>query len=74
MGHQRAAFTGVVLMAIRKEHEIHTRRRGRNVGVGLMLAGFVVLVMVLTFVKITSTDFTNAPGTPSLPAATKGTN
>mgnify|MGYP003646597250 CR=1 FL=1 len=49
-------------MTIRAEHEIHTRRKGRNVGVGLMLGGFVVLVMVLTFVKITQTDFANAPG------------
>lgn len=50
-------------MSIRAEHEIHNRRKGRNVGVGIMLAGFVVLVMVLTFVKITETDFTRAPGT-----------
>jgi hypothetical protein len=44
-------------MALRPEHEIHTRRKGLNVGVGLMLGGFVLLVMVLTFTKITSTDF-----------------
>ncbi|UWR23414.1 cytochrome C oxidase assembly protein [Sulfitobacter sp. S190] len=44
-------------MAIKAEHEIHNRRRGLNVGVGLMLAGFVGLIMVLTFVKITSSDF-----------------
>ena len=50
-------------MGIRAEHEIHSRRKGRNVGVGLMLGGFVVLVMLLTFVKITDTDFTRAPGT-----------
>ncbi|MFK7837826.1 MAG: cytochrome C oxidase assembly protein [Sulfitobacter sp.] len=50
-------------MGIRAEHEIHSRRKGRNVGVGLMLGGFVVLVMLLTFVKITETDFTRAPGT-----------
>ena len=50
-------------MSIRAEHEIHGRRKGRNVGVGLMLGGFVVLVMVLTFVKITQTDFARAPGT-----------
>ncbi|QFT59132.1 hypothetical protein FIU94_09875 [Sulfitobacter sp. THAF37] len=55
-------------MAIRAEHEIHGRRKGRNVGVGLMLGGFVVLVMVLTFVKITQTDFTRAPGTANPPA------
>ena len=44
-------------MAIKAEHEIHQRRKGRNVGVGLMLAGFVVLVLALTFAKITSGDF-----------------
>ncbi|MEQ6248619.1 cytochrome C oxidase assembly protein [Sulfitobacter sp. HNIBRBA3233] len=44
-------------MAIKAEHEMHTRRRGLNLGVGLMLGGFVVLVMALTFVKITSSDF-----------------
>ena len=48
-------------MALRTEHELHGRRRGRNVGVALMLAGFVVLIMALTYVKITQTDFTNAP-------------
>ena len=44
-------------MSIRAEHEIHHRRKGRNMGVGLMLAGFVVLVMALTFVKITQTIY-----------------
>ncbi|MDW4499471.1 cytochrome C oxidase assembly protein [Sulfitobacter sp. D35] len=44
-------------MPIRAEHEIHDRRRGRNVGVGLLLAGFVVLVMALTVAKVTSDDF-----------------
>jgi hypothetical protein len=47
-------------MSIRAEHEIHTRRKGRNMGVGILLGCFVVLVMVLTFVKITQTDFTKA--------------
>jgi len=52
-------------MSLRQEHEIHTRRKGRNVGVGLMLGGFVILVMVLTYVKITQLDFQipNAPNT-----------
>ena len=44
-------------MAIKAEHEIHQRRKGRNVGVGLMLAAFVVLVLALTFTKITSGGF-----------------
>lgn len=49
-------------MTIRAEHEIHTRRRGLNLGIGLMLGAFVVLVMVLTFVKITNIDFNDLPG------------
>lgn len=44
-------------MPIRAEHEIHTRRKGRNVGVGLMLAGFVVLILAITFAKVTGDDF-----------------
>ena len=59
-------------MAIRAEHELHNRRRGRNLGVGLMLAGFVVLILALTFVKITETDFTRAPGTANSAAGTTG--
>lgn len=44
-------------MPFRAEHELHNRRKGRNVGVGLMLAAFVVLVLALTFTKVTSGDF-----------------
>lgn len=44
-------------MALRPEHEIHTRRKGLNIGVGLMLSGFVLLIMVLTYTKITSASF-----------------
>jgi len=44
-------------MTIKAEHEIHQRRFGRNVGVGLMLAGFVVLIVALTFAKVASGDF-----------------
>lgn len=44
-------------MSLRKEHEIHTRRRSLNIGVGVMLGAFVLLVMVLTFTKITSAGF-----------------
>ncbi len=39
-------------MAIRATHEIHTRRRSRNYGVGLVLLGFVVLVFFLTMAKL----------------------
>ena len=41
-------------MAIRVEHELHGRRRGRNLGVGLILAGFVLVMFALTVVKVLS--------------------
>ena len=44
-------------MALSREHELHHRRKGRNIGVGLMLAGLIGLVFALTFVKITGGDF-----------------
>ena len=44
-------------MSLRAEHEIHQRRKGRNVGVGLILASFVVLILALTVVKVTNGDF-----------------
>ncbi len=59
-------------MSIRVEHEIHTRRKGRNMGVGLMLGAFVILVMVLTFVKITRTDFSQVNGAAPAPATQVG--
>jgi len=43
-------------MSIRVEHEIHQRRRGRNIGVGLLLAGFIGIVFGLTVVKVLSLD------------------
>ncbi len=39
-------------MAIKVEHELHTRRWGRNLGVGLLLAGLVGIVFGLTVVKV----------------------
>lgn len=35
-----------------RDHEIHTRRRGRNMALGLILAGFVSLVFLITVVKL----------------------
>ncbi|MGR3762082.1 cytochrome C oxidase assembly protein [Roseobacteraceae bacterium NS-SX3] len=54
-------------MALRKEHELHKRRQGRNMGVGILLAAFVVLVLALTMVKVTSKGFKF----PQAPAATQ---
>ncbi|MFZ3582715.1 hypothetical protein ACOI1H_11155 [Loktanella sp. DJP18] len=39
-------------MAIQVEHEIHARRRSRNVGVGLLLLAFIGIVFGLTVVKV----------------------
>lgn len=39
-------------MAIRVEHDLHQRRKGRNIGVGLILVGFVAIVFGLTVVKV----------------------
>ena len=39
-------------MAIKVEHEIHARRKGRNYGVGLLLIGFIAIVFGLTVVKV----------------------
>ena len=41
-------------MALGREHEIHRRRFGRNLGVGLILGAFVVLLFGLSVVKISN--------------------
>jgi len=43
-------------MAIVREHELHVRRKGRNVGLGLVLAGLVALIFGLTVVKVKILD------------------
>lgn len=43
-------------MAFPPTHELHKRRFGRNLGVGLALAAFVALVFALTVVKVTRGD------------------
>jgi hypothetical protein len=43
-------------MSFPPQHELHKRRFGRNVGVGLLLAAFIVLVFALTVVKVTRGD------------------
>ena len=39
-------------MALKVEHEIHHRRKSRNIGVGLVLGGFIAIVFGLTVVKV----------------------
>jgi hypothetical protein len=43
-------------MSFKPEHEIYKRRFSRNLGVGLALAGFVVLCFFLTVEKVTNGD------------------
>jgi hypothetical protein len=44
-------------MSFRVTHDLHRRRFGRNLGLGLVLAGLVALVFGLTVVKVTTDDF-----------------
>ena len=39
-------------MAIKVEHELHERRRGRNFGVFALLIGFIAIIFGLTVVKV----------------------
>ena len=41
---------------IRAEHELHTRRKSRNVGVGLTLVALIAVIFGLTVVKVTRGD------------------
>ena len=43
-------------MSFHPDHELHKRRFGRNLGLGLTLVGFVALVFALTVVKVTRGD------------------
>lgn len=50
------ALGGRSKMAITKLHDVHNRRRSRNVGLGLALGIFVVLMIGLTVAKVTVLD------------------
>ncbi|MGH1356407.1 MAG: hypothetical protein ACRBBS_15170 [Thalassovita sp.] len=50
-------------MSIQVEHELHKRRFGRNLGVGLVLAAFIAIVFGLTVVKVTSGGLGPNPAT-----------
>ena len=47
-------------MSIGRQHEIHKGRFSRNMGLGLVLAAFVVLVFGLTVVKVTDGNVSQA--------------
>ena len=46
---------------IRATHELHDRRKGRNLGVGLSLAALIAIVFGLTVVKVSTGDFAEKP-------------
>ena len=54
-------------MAIHKDHELHLRRFGRNLGLGIVLAAFVALVFGLTIVKVSRQDANGNPPTSGAP-------
>ncbi|MFN3292017.1 MAG: hypothetical protein ACK414_00825 [Gemmobacter sp.] len=47
-------------MAFKPDHEIHRRRFGRNLGLGLTLVAFVAIVFGLTVVKVTNGNMSQA--------------
>ena len=63
-------------MSFREPHEMHKRRLGRNLGVGLTLAAFIAIVFALTVVKInnggTVEGFDHATRTGLVPAENAG--
>lgn len=44
------------MTTLKPTHDLHRRRFGRNVGLGLVLVAFVALVFGLTVVKVTRGD------------------
>ncbi|MGD9864903.1 MAG: hypothetical protein AB7S99_17010 [Pseudodonghicola sp.] len=52
-------------MTFRPTHELHRRRFGRNLGVGLVLAAFVAIVFGLTIAKVTRGEFLVRPSVVS---------
>ena len=50
-------------MSLNKQHELHERRAGRNLGVGLVLAAFIAIIFGLTVVKVSRGDFQLQPQT-----------
>lgn len=57
-------------MSIFRPHEMHRRRFSRNLGLGLVLAGFVALVFGLTVAKVSDDDFA-IPSKPGSGAPTE---
>jgi len=43
-------------MGLAREHELHRRRFSRNLGLGVVLGSFVILVFALTVAKVRDGD------------------
>ncbi len=54
-------------MALHTEHELHTRRGGRNLGLGLVLAALAALIFGLTVVKISHLEEGKLPAAEARP-------
>ena len=62
-------------MTFKPAHEMHRRRFGRNLGLGLVLGTFVLLVFALTVVKVTGEGPAPAAGEqPPAATASGGSN
>ena len=48
-------------MSLSKQHELHQRRFGRNLGIGLVLVALIAIVFGLTVVKVSRGDFQVQP-------------
>lgn len=48
-------------MSLRQQHELHKRRFGLNLGLGLVLAFLVAVVFGLTVAKVTVGGFQTGP-------------
>ncbi len=59
-------------MSFTPEHELHKRRLGRNLGLGLSLLAFVVIVFGMTIVKV-SREPHPAAAKPAVTAPAQGT-
>lgn len=43
-------------MGLKPTHDLHDRRFGRNLGVGLTLAAFIAIIFGLTIAKVSNLD------------------
>ena len=57
---------------IAREHELHRRRLGRNVGVGLCLAAFAAILFGLSAVKVSTLGATEGFDHAVRPALAEG--